>query len=66
MGDNADQRTLFTVGEMYTRRKLKELFPKDAMQPLIDGSTNEQVSSTNEKHKLFLGFFFSSQYFCTT
>jgi hypothetical protein len=53
MGDNADQRTLFTVGERYKRRKLRELFAKDAMQPLIDGSTNEQVSSTNENTNSF-------------
>jgi hypothetical protein len=55
MGDNADQRTLFTVEIiMYRRRKLKELFAKDAMQPLIDGSTNEQViSSTNENTNSF-------------
>jgi hypothetical protein len=54
MRDNADKKlTLFTVEEMYTSRKLKELFPREAMQPLIDGSTNEQVSSTNENTNSF-------------
>jgi hypothetical protein len=44
---------------MFARRKLKELFARDAMQPLIDGSTNEQViSSTNENTKSSYDFFF--------
>ena len=60
---------------MKERRKLKELlqtpeeimealkgliFAKNDVQPLIDGSTNKMVSSTNEKHAnfFFIIFFF--------
>jgi hypothetical protein len=53
MGNNADQKSLFITDEMCTRRKLKGLFARDAMQPLIDGSTKEQVSSTNENTDFF-------------
>jgi hypothetical protein len=51
--------SLLIVVEMIPRRKLKKLFPRDAMQPLIDGSTKEQVNSTNENtNSIFLGYFF--------
>jgi hypothetical protein len=63
MGNNADPRCLLNIAaERKKKRKLKELlqtpdeiievlkaliFAKDDMQPLIDGSTNKMVSSTN-------------------
>ncbi|XP_062177897.1 protein SIEVE ELEMENT OCCLUSION B-like isoform X3 [Alnus glutinosa] len=44
------------IEEIIAKRKLKELFPMDAMQPLVDGSTNEQVSIDVLKEKNLLLF----------